>query len=109
MPIDRDALASAFDQLKSRPFPGHPDDPDLAEWVLELTELDGHIAGLAATALGSGLAQVLSVHEVADHARRLDDIRVVGDDEGIYEVCAAYVHALQRVEDALCGRASSAN
>jgi len=107
MSIDRQALASAFDQLKAQPFPSHPDDSDLAEWVLDLTDLDGHIAGLAATALGSSREQSPASHEVADHARRLSEISVVGNDERIYEACISYVEALQRVEDALRGRRST--
>lgn len=107
MAIDRDSLADALDELKGRPFPGHPDDPNLADWVLELTELDGHIAGLAIAALGSSRALPTESHDVAEHARRLADIRVVGDDERVYDDCLSYIEALKRVEDVLGGRHTS--
>lgn len=106
MAMDRDVLATAFDQLKGCSFPGHPDDPDLAEWVLELTELDGHIAGLAVTALASGNAQAADLRDVEDHAEWLREISVVGDDERIYQECLDYIAALGGVENALRGRSS---
>ena len=107
MAINRDALASMFEDLKGCPFPGHPDDPDLAEWVLELSELDGHIAGLAVTALGSSNPEAAHVHDVAHHAQRLREIGVVGADELIYQECVDYIQALLRVEDALGGQSPS--
>ncbi|MFV0317737.1 MAG: hypothetical protein ACK5O2_12350 [Microthrixaceae bacterium] len=108
MSTARNELAAAFDDLKRRRFPEHPDDPDLSDWVLELAQLDGHIAGLAVTALGpSSRSRSPESKAAAAHGRRLRAIRVVGDDELIYDECLAYVHALERVEAALSGRLGS--
>ena len=105
MTINREALAAAWEDLKSLSFPEHPDDLDLAEWLLELTELDGYIAGLAVTALGSWPVAAMPGNTAAEHEGRLSELRVVGRDELVYEASVAYVSALVRVEAALAGRA----
>lgn len=102
-----ESLRAAWKELQSLPFPEHPDDDVLAGWLLDLAELDGHIAGLAATALGSrGAAPVLLSREVAAHAALLEQINVAAEDAAVYDECIAYIARLQRVADALGGRAS---
>ena len=103
MAPDLDALAAAFRELQRLPFPGHPHDSGLADWILELVELDGHLAGLATTVLGSGRRGTARSDHVLQHAEYLREIRVVGDDERIYGECTTYVDALARVERALNG------
>lgn len=102
--INRAALSEALDELKELPFPGHPDDPDLAAWVLELTELDGHLVGLATTALASSRARPLASVAASKHRDWLDQLGVVGDDEAIYDACRDYIHKLVEIEDVLAGR-----
>lgn len=73
--------------------------------MLDLAELDGHVAGLALTALGASRPTAFESREVAEHAARLRGIAVTRDDTAVYEDCVAYIEALQRVENALAGRA----
>ena len=102
--IDRTALAEALDELTELPFPGHPDDPDLAEWVLELAELDGHLAGLATTALSAARMRPLDSSDAAHHQERLGQLGAVGTDEAIYEESRDRIHKLVQIEDLLAGR-----
>ena len=108
MLIDRHALDSALNQLQRRSFPGHPEDVELAGWILELAEIDGHIAGLAATVLGATRAEAVHLDDVASHAHRLTEIRVVGEDERVYDDCVAYLEVLRQVEQALNGHRGTA-
>lgn len=102
--IDHPALLLALEQLKGIPFPGHPDDPDLAEWVLELTELDGHFVGLAVSALASSRSGLTDSTEVARHEALLAELGAVGDDKAIYDRCRQYVSQLRWIEELLSGR-----
>ena len=97
----RDRLAQAWEHLVALPFPDHPDDPDLSDWLLDLAELDGHVAGLAKSALAGASVPSSPRPEVDRHARLLDELRVVGDDEEIYLQCQIYVDALAGVAEAL--------
>lgn len=102
--IDRAELSRAVEELKAMPFPGHPDDPDLAEWVLELTELDGHLVGLATTTLASSRAEPVHSTGAAQHEARLRQLGAVGDDEPVYDACRDYIDKLVEIEDLLAGR-----
>lgn len=101
MTKDLGALRAAWQELQALPFPEHPGDDLLASWVLELAELDGHIAGLARTALGSRGARTATSKELEAHGASLQEIAVTGDDLVTYNACVTYVSALQRVEHAL--------
>jgi hypothetical protein len=100
-----DQLQTAMDVLRRLDFPGHPNDPDLAEWILDLAELDGHLVGLASTALASRASHSATrLDSASTHRARLHVIKVVGADKAIYDQCVAYAVALERVEAALAGR-----
>ena len=101
--VNRDELRTAFENLMALPFPGHPDDLELAGWVLDLAEIDGHVAGLATSALGASRPQTVSSNVAAPHLARLREIRVVGEDEVIYDGCVVYAQAVERVEQVLNG------
>jgi len=107
MPIDRDALASAFNQLKSRPVPWPPRRSGPYRVGSRAHGTRRAHRGPSRDSAGSGRPQATSLHEATDHARRLGEISVVGNDEQIYEACVSYVKALQEVEGALGGRRST--
>ena len=96
-----DRLAQAWQDFVELPFPGHPDDPDLSDWVLDLAELDAHVAGLARSALSGGPVTAPPVGDIEQSARRLAALRVVGEDEEIYRQCQEYIESLAKVADAL--------
>jgi nitrogen fixation/metabolism regulation signal transduction histidine kinase len=47
-------LDDAFERLRQLPFPKFAESDELADWQADLSELDGHIAGMATTILGGG-------------------------------------------------------
>jgi hypothetical protein len=95
---ERAMLQSTVADLKGIPFPDHPSDLDLSDWILELSELDGHLVGVASTMVGSVRPRVSVTDEAEQHGRRLSSISVVGDDEGIYRQCVAYIDKLIGLE-----------
>ncbi len=97
-------LSRALNDLMSAPFPQHPEDERLAEWILELAELDGHLAGLAHSALSARPARPLRSTAAINHATRLRDLSVADVDEPIWRQCRDYIARLQLIEEILAGR-----
>jgi hypothetical protein len=97
-----DVVRTAVDDLKAEEFPDHPSSIELANWILDLVELDGHIAGKALSILG-GVATVHHRGEAQALRKELDSIGVVGDDEAIRDMCRAYIEKLERLDAALAG------
>jgi len=44
-------LEKAFKELEQMSFPKHPESDELSDWILELAELDGYIAGITSNAV----------------------------------------------------------
>lgn len=102
--VDQPALSQALEELKGLAFPGHPNDSELAEWVLDLAELDGHVVGLAVSALASGRSDLARSSECARHEARFTRLGVAESDEAIYHSGRLYVRRLQCIENLLAGR-----
>jgi hypothetical protein len=101
--VDLAALSEALSDLKRLPFPGHPADPDLADWILELAELDGYLVGLATTAVASRRPEVVRSEEARHHEAVLNRMGAVGDDEPIYDDCRSFIGKLVVIERILTG------
>lgn len=101
--MDRKLVESAFDDLRLLAFPHPPEDPDLADWILELLELDGFYAGLATSVLGGSSRVAMPRRDELDSLRTwLGELRVATDeDESILEHCRRYLHVLERLHDSL--------
>jgi hypothetical protein len=98
-------LEQAFASLKSTAFPRHPADMDLADWILELAEIDGHYAGMATTVLATGRADPIRSEELEALQIWLDQLRVADEeDTEILKDCHTYLARLFRVANALQGR-----
>lgn len=100
-PHPNSALSTALERVRGLPFPDHPDDLELAGWVLDLAEADAHLVGLAETVLGGGRPLHGGVADLSELESRLAEIRVFGNDELILEHCRRYLTALRVVRDAL--------
>jgi hypothetical protein len=100
--MESHALAEALDHLKALPFPPEPDDPDIADWIVDLLEVDGHYAGLATTALAGGRIVPPDPGDLAELRGRLDALRAgTPADEAILSGCHGYLTALERVHACL--------
>ena len=90
-------------RLKELTFPAKPGDTQLAEWILDLAELDGHYAGLATTALQGGAIHLREYHDLQDAVTRLASIHPTDPaDQSTIEHCKLYVLALKELAQALC-------
>ncbi len=97
-----EVIKQYFDDMQSVPFPDAGESDDLADWIADLAELDGHIAGLAATALGGFRVMSVPKNKMAEMKARLQAIdNIPPEDVIVREQCEAYFAALQRVAEAL--------
>lgn len=92
-------LSLALRQLNSTPFPGNADSDALANWIAELAEFDGYLAGAALSAL-AGDTKVYS-----DMKAQFDLLTssipkkgmIAAQDEAIYGQCLEYIEAMRFV------------
>lgn len=75
-------------------FPSFPDNDDFAEWVEELTDLDGYYYGLA-TSLLAGEKKTYSVNLFQEMRQRLYEFRNLEDDKEVYQECEDYLNSLE--------------
>ena len=104
MQRDLTQLAVALEQVKARAFPAAPRDADLADWILDLAELDGYLVGCAMSSISANDIRPVPSAAAVGHAARLAEMQVSGDDEAIYSECVSYIAALQRLEEELAAR-----
>ena len=92
-------LQAALKHLKRLPFPEFGEGDELADCQADLSELDGHIAGIAASLLGGGRADVHGLPEqLAELRQRLQSIsNVPPADRDIAVQCRDYLDALEDV------------
>jgi|SRR5579872_47008 len=95
-------LQAAFDALKSLDFPQRPESDELHEWLLELAEIDGHLAGLASSVIGGADARMLAISDIGSFADSLQKIDVVSEsDRMIHARCMRYADRLCELQLAL--------
>ena len=92
-------LASAFERLKELPFPDFAESDELADWQADLSEFDGHIAGIATTILTGGNVDVTTIPEHIDDLRqRLEKMAdIPPEDRELMIRSQQYFHALEEV------------
>jgi hypothetical protein len=101
--MDRKIVESALDDLRSHVFPSPPEDPDLADWIMELLELDGFYAGIATSVVTGSSPPALPKRDELDSLRAwLKELRAATEeDESILEHCRRYFQVLERLHDSL--------
>jgi len=92
-------LASAFERLKQLPFPEFAESDELADWQADLSELDGHVAGIATTILAGGTSDLTTIRKHVDElCQRLETIRdIPPEDHAILTECKVYLGAVEEV------------
>lgn len=101
--MDRKIVESAFEDLRSLPFPSHPEHPDLEDWIMELLELDSFYAGIATSVVARSSPSTMPKRDELDSLRAwLKELRVETDeDESILGHCRLYFQRLERLHDSL--------
>lgn len=92
-------LGSLFERLKELSFPEFAESDDLADWQADLSELDGHVAGIATTILAGGTADLTTIRTHVDELRqRLEAIqKIPKEDHEIVVECKHYLVVLEEV------------
>ncbi len=106
-------LKGTIDSLKTVAFPDHPESDALDEWILELAEADGYIAGIAISVASGSDPTTFSVSGLDSLSNSLRDISVSNNtDDVTYSQCIRYLESLKVVRNALidagCKAASDA-
>ena len=93
-------LERSFNALKALDFPrGEVESDDLADWILELAEFDGYVAGLATSILAKGSADTSKLSDEAAKLRlRLFEVTNIPNEDLMgFENCAAEVFSGQHL------------
>lgn len=95
-------LVSAWEALEPLPFPPHPQDDDLSNWLFDLLEADGFYAGVVSSVLSGASPSLPRENELSHLSLRLANLQVADPgDEKILEQCRTYFRAMERVHRAL--------
>jgi len=90
-------LKDILEKMRRHPFPEFADNDELGEWMEELAEFDGHIAGLASSQLGGEVVDTSGLSEqMNDLFLQFEDIRGLSEkDSAIYNECSTYLKIIQ--------------
>ena len=95
-------MKTAFAEHWELEFPTVPADDALADWIVDLAEVDGHYAGLASSALGGKdvgrKADMSPLKKLEQDFRRLTGKT---SDRGVADECRDYLKSLRRLADLL--------
>ena len=95
-------LKKCFDELRGMNFPEPGESDELADWIGELAEFDGYIAGLATTALAGSAIKDIPKDEVENMKLRLVSIKDIPDEDmSVRSECVSYLDVLERLIAAL--------
>ena len=98
----RQDLSAAFDRLKSLPFPEGGNGDDLDDWISDLAEVDGYVAGLAVSVLGGDTTQERPKKVLKSMRWRLEALEgVTEEDRTLKQTCSVYLSALEAVAELL--------
>jgi hypothetical protein len=85
-----------LEKHRSAKFPSFPDNDDFANWVEELTDLDGYYYGLA-TSLLAGEKKHYNVNLFQEMKQRLYKFRNLEADKEVYQECEKYLSSLENI------------
>lgn len=100
----RAELRAAYEALTEAAFPPHAHGDQLEDALMLLLELDGHYAGIAASALAGGRPSRPAEEDLLDVEGRLSRLRPTkasGEDAATLDAAHQYVRLLRRVHSAL--------
>ncbi len=82
--------------LQDLHFPERPEDERLADWILNLAEMDGHYVGVAVSLLAGERIGIGDGSDIEKALVSLEEIRPAApSDKAIQARCRLYVHALR--------------
>ena len=91
-------LSAAFERLKNLPFPEAGESDDLDDWISELAEVDGYVAGLAVSVLGGDTTRERPETVLESMRQQLEAIEdVTKEDRTLKQQCSTYLSALEVV------------
>jgi len=93
-------LKDVFASLQILTFPSSAESDDLANWITELAEFDGYVAGIATMLLSRGDADTSSLEkQMGELMARLDGLHqcIPAEDTCIYDECKRYAATLKDV------------
>jgi len=98
-------IEQVTNQLEITPFPEFPEDDTLSDWVAELAEFDGYVAGMAMTAKAGGEVNVRQLSEQAKHFSaafaQLPTTYSAPEDNEIYLACNLYLRLIENLVAAI--------
>jgi len=104
-------IKQALEQLDETEFPVFPEDDALSDWVGELAEFDGYVAGLAMSASGGAKVDVRQLSEQAKRFReafaQLPTSYAVAEDNAIYSACNRYLELIEALVMAIVEQGNS--
>jgi hypothetical protein len=91
-------LHQLVDYHTQLPFPEHPDNDKLAEWILELSEFDGHYLGIANSFLNNKKSEKIDFSDFEKMNNRLTTIVSESDnDRIILDSCYKYMISIKNI------------
>ena len=99
-------LETSFRELQMASFPDHPNSDDLSNWLLELSEVDSYIAGLATRVIAGENPRSISVASINSLEKALQvitvsepsDLKILDDSREYFKKVRAVHEALIKVE-----------
>lgn len=85
-----------LEKHRSAKFPSFPYNDDFANWVEELTDLDGYYYGLV-TSLLAGEKKPYNLNLFQEMRQRLYKFRNLEDDKEVYQECEEYLKSLEAI------------
>lgn len=89
-------VTEILEKHRSAKFPSFPENDDFADWVEELTDLDGYYYGLA-TSLLAGEKKRYNVNLFKEIKQKLYKFRYLEDDKEVYRECEEYLSSLENI------------
>ena len=91
-------LKQLVDEHNQLPFPEHPSNDELSEWILELCELDAYFLGIANSILNSEKFVSYNLDDFYRMETELKNIFVdLDDDRIVLDACFLYMRSLRNI------------
>lgn len=96
--MTHEKLKALLDNHVSLPFPSHPDNDELSNWIIDLAELDGFYIGIALSALNAKKIKCVDLSDIEKVKNNLQNIFVTTEnDKKIAQACKVYVASIEKI------------
>lgn len=93
-----DNLKTLISKHQKLEFPEFPKDDGFADWVSELSEIDGYYIGIAVSLVNGEKTLVIDkthIEKLENALQKFSDVN--GEDFQIYQKCLLYIESLKRI------------